>query len=103
MGLAHCQGYGLCSVGFSAQEQRRNGRKKAFGVIYGVCVNIPARLHLEKQQQKPGHGSCPLPAPLAWCRGSYKNLQQIPPSDGNVCPQDKGHLKNSSGGHASPA
>lgn len=83
----------LCSVGFSAQEQRRNERKKVLGVISRVCVNIPALFPLEKQQQNPGHGSCPLPAPLAWCRDSYENPQQIPLSEGNVCPQEKGPLR----------
>lgn len=79
------------------------GGKRVLGVICGVCVNIPALFPLEKQQQNPEHGSCPLPVPLAWCRDIHKNLQQNPPSDGSVCPQDKGHLKGSCGGHSSPA
>ena len=85
-------------MGFGARERRRNERKKAFGGdLWALCVHpcaVPLCIPMEKQQLNPGHSSCPLPTPLAWCRDTHKNLQQIPPSRGeNLCPQEKGHLK----------
>lgn len=64
----------------------RGWRKKTFGGDlwalreHRCAVCIPT----EKQQLNPGHSSRPLPAPLAWCRDTHKNLQQIPPSAGET-------------------
>lgn len=46
---------------------------------------VPLCTPVEKQQLNPGHNSRPLPTPLAWCRDTHKNLQQIPPSSGDNC------------------
>lgn len=72
-------------LGLSAQ----GWREKAFGGdLWALREHhraVPLCIPMEKQQLNPGHSSCPLLAPLAWCRDTHKNLQQIPPSAGETC------------------